>query len=434
MSKIGIVYITYDGAINSTCGVGVLSQYFIKSFPQVSSAIVASHHVQLSLEVIAVRLNENGHGYSRAIKETTEKIAQNSGGNLNLIENGTNGKENYGRPVNWETVSKEAVKKIVVLSQKYDQLIVYLIDTPFLCAPYFARQANLKNTTFVLVPHSDVFSHFPDGFPLDRLGWEASAFTMVNVFNEVYLGQTSQYLINVLNEHYRIPAGKVISLQTGLLLDDARFQQLTDEEIEHKLSSYHIPVDKKLIFGVARAVPYKGFEDLIQAFAILHKTNPDTHLVFIASPHRNSSSNIPELKRLIELYDITNACTSIYDLDMELPRFMCQWKNTKIVAQLSHREPFGLVPEEVRVWARKVGPVVVASDIGGFKEQIEHGKDGYLVDPHDHKQVAEIFQIILEADNQMIESIRAKGYERCLKQYNYADAVKASLESVLGKI
>ena len=430
--KNAIVYVTYDGAVNSTCGVGVLSQYFIKSMPAVTRRLLHQYGQRFDFHVIAVNLLATAHGYSDDIKAITSNVVNDLAGKLHFIENGTSGTENYGSKTNWEIASKNASLVVKSLSQNYDQLYIYLIDTPFLKLPSY-MDAKIQNVKYLLVPHSDVYSHFPDSIITmpERLQWENDAFAAVNTLPSVYLASTSKFLTQTISKHHHTNNNKIVNLQTGILPTDEKFKLSTEAQIREELVSKRIPLDKPLIFSVGRAVPYKGFEDLIDAFKLLLEDGIDAYLVFIASPFRNSRSNVEDLKIKIDQYNLGNYCTTIYDLDMELPRYIYQWVNTKIVAQLSHHEPFGLVPEEVRMWSRKNGPVVVASRLDGFLEQITNNKDGFLVNPSNHVETKGVFKKILSMSPKRHSQIRDRGYRRCLKNYDYAKSTLESIESLV---
>lgn len=431
-SNVAIVYATYDGAINSTCGVGVLSRFFINAVPKVIKEKLDDQR-ELSFHVIAIDLTKSAHGYSDSILAETEASVQQSNGHLWLISNGTDGNENYGHRHNWERASKNAADRIEELSKEYDHVIAFLVDTPFLQVPLLARERGVDSDsiTYVLVPHSDVYSHFPDNIPQDRLEWEAEAFHAASVLGNVYLASTSRFLTGLLARTYDIEDSKIINLQTGLNLSDPKFDELDDQDIAEKLNEYKIPTDKRIVFSVARAVPYKGFEALIEAFKLLHDSYADTHLVFIASPFRNSPSNVNTLQKMIDELGLNESCTAIYNLDMELPRYICQWANTKIVAQLSYREPFGMVPEEVRVWAKNKGPIVLASNVDGFVEQVTDGVDGYLTNPHSINEIVDKMRRIMQLTYKQTMSIRGAGYHRCIRDYDYARTVSVAVDKIV---
>lgn len=430
--KVAIVYVTYDGAVNSASGVGVLSQYFISAMPKTAEKIAQEKNCAISFHVVAVELSKEADGYSESVRANTESVCQSLDGKLHLIENGLKGLKGYGWLENWQLASKNAAAVIEKLCRSYDRVLVYLIDTPFMCLPFFVKQSS--KITLVIVPHSDTFSHFPDNIDLSRLGWEAAAMQVLNVFPNAYLAKTSDFLLRTLKDHYKIDDGKVVSLQTGLVPQSSRFSRATATEIKNALQDRKIPPNKPLIFSVGRAVPYKGFADLIESFALFAQKDLDAHLVFVAPPHKNEAGITGQLEALIAKHGLRERCTPIYELDMELPRLICQWDNTKIVAQLSHREPFGLVPEEVRLWAKDGGPVIVASNLDGFIEQITDGMDGFLVMPDKHEMVADAFHTIFSMESEELSQIRQAGWARAVRDYDYAESVMKSIEALLSNV
>lgn len=433
LKNTAIVYITYDGAINSASGVGVLSRYFIEAMPKVIQNITEQDNRSLSFHVIAIDLNSQADGYEQQIAEKTVDVCHSLGGELHLIDNGHDGFKGYGGPDNWRTACENTAKEIARIAEIYEHTIVYAVDTPFLCLPYYYQKDTCSDVTFIIVPHSDTFSHFPDAIDVNRLGWEAASMQALVLFDNVYLAKTSEFLLANLRDHYDIPHQKVVSLQTGLVPDSSRFTVANAKDIVAALRIRNIPRDRELLFSVGRGVEYKGFTDLLYSFAKLLPSAPNSHLVFVAPPHKNENGITYELNKLIVNLGISDNCTAIYELDMDLPRLICQWHLTRIVAQLSSREPFGLVPEEVRLWAHKEGPLVVASNLDGFKEQIDNRVDGFLVNPKDHNVVAKLFNEVLSMEASARESMRSRGKERALRDYDYMKEVKRSCRDLINK-
>lgn len=136
--------------------------------------------------------------------------------------------------------------------------------------------------------------------------------------------------------------------------------------------------------------------------------------MLLAPTHRNENTEVEHIESLIARCQLSKAVTTIFHWEANLPGLICQWKHTRIVAQLPHREPFGLVPEEVRLWARHDGPVIVASQLDGFVEQITDGVDGYLVQPRNHPEAADKFTSILKLSEVQTKQIKGAGHRRCL--------------------
>lgn len=431
MTKIAIIYITYDGIVNSMCGVGVISRTFIECFPEVRE-FFSHHDLDLSLHLITPALNRSALGYSDEITNRSFEIAKKTGGGVHRIVNGTNGSEQFGGVSNWHIVSSSAASKALEISQDYDRAIVYCLDTPFMHVPYFIDlQKNAyekQDIVSVLTLHSDVLSHHPENIDMERLAWEASAIKYCSIKESIKIAATSRFLINHLARQYLIPDDKIIPLQSGLHVNGDRYRQNDDSEIVRVLKEYNIPLEKDLVFSVGRAVSYKGFEILIKAFSQIKTEN--AHLVFIASPYLYAPSNINEIERLLSEYKIS--ATPILNLDFKLPRYICQWKKTKIVAQLSIHEPFGLVPEEVRLWGQKQGPIVLTSKREGFIEQINDGYDGFFTDIDDTKEVASKIDYLLGLDDQAKQVLRTNGLQKVLKDYDYRLSIFKSISKLLG--
>lgn len=418
MKKIALVYITYDGIINTMCGVGIISRAFIDCFEEVR-AYFYKFNIDISLHLITQALTNEALGYDREILNNSLRVTSKCNGGVHYILNGSNGNEQFGSVENWNLASCTAASKSLEISCNYDETIVIAVDTPFMYTPYYIDlqkkaypNSNIKS---ILALHSDVLSHHPEEPDMSRLAWEASSIKYACIRNEIKIAKTSKFLTEHLVNHYAINEEKFINIQSGIDFNSLRYKHWKVRDIENKLKSYNIPLNKNIIFSVGRAVSYKGFDVLIKAFANLKKR--DTHLVFIASPYKTAPSNVEELKSLLKEYKIN--CTAIFNLDLELPQAICQWKKTKIVAQLSRHEPFGLVPEEVRLWSSSGGAVILTSFCEGYIEQISDEIDGFTVDINDLENVSNKMKMILSLSESEINKIRRAGLKRVMDEYDY---------------
>ncbi len=412
------------------CGVGVISKTFIDCFEEVRR-VFKDIKVDLSLHLITQALTDDALGYDENILKSSIKITRKSGGDVHFILNGSNGIEQFGNVDNWNVVSCNAGSKALEISQKYDEAIVIAVDTPFMYTPYYIdiqKKAYLNsNITSVLTLHSDVLSHHPEDPDIKRLAWESSAIKYACLKDSIKIAKTSKFLADHLSKHYMISSDKLLNLQSGINPKSPRYKSWKRRDILKKLDSYKIPLDKDLIFSVGRAVSYKGFDILIKAYAELKTKN--SHLVFIASPYKTAPSNVEELKVLIEELGIE--CTPIFNLDLDLPQAICQWENTKIVAQLSRHEPFGLVPEEVRLWSGDKGPVILTSYCEGYIEQISDGVDGFTVDISEVNSVSKKIDDILSTESSKLKKIKQAGLKRALRDYDYKGSMINLIADVL---
>ncbi len=441
--NIAVVYASWDGPLGSITGLGKLSQHFIESFPAAAKKY-KQEGVNLSLHVIAINadnetITTSSPGYSESIHKNTEAICRSLGGQLHLVDEPSDNQSPqafYGR---WSAISNNVSDILLGFSNQYDEVIVYIVGLPVLGkVPYYFNQSTKTkdNIKLVVVPHTDFFCYFNPTYPFENLEWETASFQLVNMYPNTYVAATSKYQIGLLKEHYVLPKKKIIPLQSGVFGGDDRFELITRTKIIKMLKANNIPTDVDIIFSVARARPQKGFSDLLKTFSELVKIhNKPVYLVFIASTALAfaKSSTIEQLKKIITDLGLKDYCTPIYRHDFDLPSYLFQWENTKIVAQLALQESFGLVPEEARISPNESGPIVVASNLGGFKEQITNGKDGFLVDPRAHKQTARTMSKILNMPEAQLEKIRKDGLARAKRDYDYTKNVTESLEAILNK-
>lgn len=417
MKTVSIVLASYDGIINNYCGVGTSVISFINAFPKIRE-ILLKNDVNLVLHLISPALISDSLGYSDDIKMNSTKIAKESGGDLHLIVNGSNGMIPYGQMHNWQTASVTLASKALEIAQRYDENLVFCFDTPFAHAPYYISLQKagfgVQNIKSIIVFESDVFIHEPKTPSFERIGWEASALKFAEYDESVVIANTGEFISNHLIKNYGLNKDRMTDLVQGINPDLERYKHFGEDEVKTYLTKYNIPLDKKLIFSVGRAVEYKGFDLLLDAYS---KIKEDAHLVFVASPYKTEASFVEELEKMIK--DKKIKCTPVFACDFQLPRYISQWKNTKIVAQLSRCEPFGLVPEEVRLWAKNTGPVILASNKDGFVEQIEDSVDGFLVDLNNTDVIAHKIDSILKLTDSETKKIKVNGIIKFNNKFDY---------------
>ena len=145
---------------------------------------------------------------------------------------------------------------------------------------------------------------------------------------------------------------------------------------------------RRLIVGVGRLVPYKGFEFLVQAMR-----HVDATLLLIGTgPLRE------QLETMIERLGITGKAHLLGHVDDLIPYYKAA--KMMVLPSVSRAEAFGLVQVE----AMAAGIPVVNTEIdSGAPEVSIHGVTGLTVPPNDPKALAGAVTILIEN-----EEIRAK--------------------------
>lgn len=148
-------------------------------------------------------------------------------------------------------------------------------------------------------------------------------------------------------------------------------RQLSDREIDERLTHYEIPTDLPLVVQVSRFDPWKDPKGVVQAFKLARKQS-DARLVLLG----NFATDDPEGE---EIFQSLCACRDERILiltngdDTALVNAL-QTRAT-VVLQKSLREGFGLTVAEA-MWKRTP---VIGGNVGGIRHQIEDGVNGFLV-------------------------------------------------------
>ena len=140
-------------------------------------------------------------------------------------------------------------------------------------------------------------------------------------------------------------------------------------------------------------VPAKGLDRVIEALALI-RNKVDFHLYMGGGTENNMSNEEVEteanIKALIKKYKMEKMVTMIGHVshDKLLPAY---YRNSSIFVLASRYEPFGLTTLE----ATACGVAPIVSSVAGSKEIVVDGLNGFIVDTHERKSLAQIIQRIL---------------------------------------
>jgi glycosyltransferase involved in cell wall biosynthesis len=74
---------------------------------------------------------------------------------------------------------------------------------------------------------------------------------------------------------------------------------------------------------------------------------------------------------------------------------------------------------EVAIWAKNQGPVVLASNIGGFMEQINNRKNGFIFNIKNNKDLIKKIKFILRLPDKQLKKIRLNAYNKVIKERDF---------------
>ncbi|WP_353932245.1 glycosyltransferase family 4 protein [Okeanomitos corallinicola TIOX110] len=177
-----------------------------------------------------------------------------------------------------------------------------------------------------------------------------------------------------------IPAQKLRVVANGTL-GSPRHKNIQD----YQPIKLHHPA----ITTVAGMYTRKGIIELIEAFQIINKNFPQAHLYLVGDgPDRSVFESIVK--------NLGNLSQNIHfeGFQPEPQRYML---STDIFVLASHCESFGLVLTE----AREAGCAIIASDVDGIPETLDHRQAGILVPPKDSQTLANTLTELLNNPQQL---------------------------------
>ncbi|MGI8491596.1 MAG: glycosyltransferase family 4 protein [Acidimicrobiales bacterium] len=163
---------------------------------------------------------------------------------------------------------------------------------------------------------------------------------------------------------------------------------LTPEALEVPPASGRTP----LLVTAARLAPEKGLDVLIEALPHVRAAVPQAQLLVQGSAQEGHEAYAQSLHRLIRRRGLESAVTFAGFAE----RPWDEWRDAAVYVQPSHQESFGLAVVEAMAAALPV----VASDVGGMRDTVEHGVTGLLVPPGDVNALAAALIRLLQAPDE----------------------------------
>jgi glycosyltransferase involved in cell wall biosynthesis len=239
----------------------------------------------------------------------------------------------------------------------------------------------------------DIFRH-----PGDNITPFGSEYTRrIGFYRSQQLIVHTHQLKKILIEQFRIPQERVNVLPHGEL-----------GSLYKRRGSQNIPTREPftlLFFG--RILPYKGLKYLLEAMPLIAECIPEVKLI-IAGRGENISQYFPngyDEKH----YEIINDFIPLEEVGNLFQR------STVTVLPYIEASQSG-----VAALSYGMGTLVVASEIGGLSEIVQHKQDGLLVPPRDARSLADAI-ISLLSDRNLQQSMQTAALVRCQQDLNWSN-------------
>ncbi|RYJ31417.1 glycosyltransferase [Streptomyces sp. L-9-10] len=287
------------------------------------------------------------------------------------------------------------------------------LDIPFLgLAPYTVPTMDL-----LLVPRSTTVLTRPED--MSRVRWERDALRAATDRGG-RIGAISSHMRGHLVVSYAVPRTSIVSIPNGLI----------QEEMARPAKTPPLPFKARagFLLAMGRAVPTKGFDDLLEALHILKERGVRAPHLLLAAV----TSDEPELPTSYQ--EDLAARIHAYDLDATLitrftPAIRAWLHNPALRAVVvpSREEPFGRIPLEA--FAAGAGPVV-ATTAGGLAQTVVEGETGFTATPRDAKSLASALHRALTVLPRERDRLRSAGAALVRSRHDYEASIRSVIERI----
>ncbi|MFJ1821564.1 glycosyltransferase family 4 protein [Streptomyces sp. NPDC088139] len=286
------------------------------------------------------------------------------------------------------------------------------LDVPLLgLAPYTSPTMDL-----FLVPRSAAALTRPED--LSRSRWEREALRAA-IARGGLIGAISTHMRDHLVANCGVPRASIVDIPNGLIREEMT-----------RPAAVPLPLKARagFLLAMGRAVPTKGFEDLLEALHLLKERGlriPHLLLAAVTSEgNRRLTSHQKDLATSIRAYDLDATLITRFTPSVR------SWLHSpalRAVVVPSREEPFGRIPLEA--FAAGAGPVV-ATSAGGLAQTVIEGETGFTSAPRDSKSLASALHRALTVLPRERERLRIAGAALVRSRHDY----EASIDSVIGHI
>jgi glycosyltransferase involved in cell wall biosynthesis len=413
-----IFYLTYNGLYNFTNGIGTQTQLLISGLEVIQEALIAQYG-PIDVHVVCPLPDAHTWGYDHAFFQRQRQRLAALGGQVHLIPYKRHSAQDLWELRSWRALCQNVAPLLHSQAATYDRSLIICVDQPWLQTPSALgmgkRHVVPHHMDVLLVLYSTAFIRHWETPDASEMAWEQEGLEASKPGSCVALADICPSFTAHLKTHFRLSAAQFAPYTSSILVDDSTFALLDEDVVRTTLQAYGIPADVDVVLAFGRAAPIKGFERLIPALAPLRDR---LHFVLISVPYINDDPQQQLYDHLLQQHAIPS--THIKAFTRDLPRALCQWPRTKMVVVPSRHETFSNIPLEVALWARENGPVVVASAVGGFVDQIEAGVTGFFIDISSDQRITQTLLHVLDLSQEAHAEIRYRAYQRVTRAFDFA--------------
>ncbi|UED83185.1 glycosyltransferase family 4 protein [Streptomyces profundus] len=313
----------------------------------------------------------------------------------------------------WAALCDLAGEATARIAADASRCLVIGLDAPLLGLA--SRAA--PTTDLLLIPRSSSALTRPRD--LSRVRWEREALRTAPL-RGARIGAISSHMLTHLIADCVVPAANIVSIPNGLIPGEmARPAHVP--ALPHRARA-------GFLLAMGRAVPAKGFEDLLEALRLLKERGvrlPPLLLAAVTSDrHDHATPYQKDLAALVHAYDLDATLITRFT-----PAVRAWLHSSALCAVIvpSREEPFGRIPLEA--FAAGAGPVV-ATRAGGLTQTVVEGETGLTAEPGDPKSLASAVHRALTIRTEERERLRRNGMSLVRSRHDYQANVRYALGHV----
>ncbi len=247
--------------------------------------------------------------------------------------------------------------------------------------------------------------HSPDSFSINGIEWWAT-------YEADRVIVCSHSMKNEICDHFNLPREKVDIIPNAI--DASKYEIPVDRGAVRQ--RYGVKWGEKLILCVGRLVPQKGVEYFIRAIPHIAKKYPEAKFIIVGE---GWSRDILEEEAKASSYANKITFTG-FASDKQVIELMT---SADVLVVPSIYEPFGIVALE----GMATGVPVVASQVGGLAEVIDHDKTGVFVYPRSPESLAWGIDKVL-SDPDHAKQLTKNAKEKLHKAYSWEAVAMKTVE------
>jgi glycosyltransferase involved in cell wall biosynthesis len=364
----------HDGFYGCGTGAGIANRAFIEALVGLVTADGGrSDGYDIDLVVLPVEISNSSPEYDGRWHARSLHLVDQVGGRVIPLDNGTRRTTRWGGLPAFEVLAEHAGEALIGLHSGLGPALIVAHDVPFYGLP--ATLPTDMVADLILVAHSTAGVHCPAD--VERANWERASLARA-ARRGGRVAAISDYMRHQLVGDYRLPPSAVIDLPIGLRAADWDRRPPADAELPDAARD-------GFWLAMGRAVPYKGFDDLLDALVILRASGTlPVHLVLAAvTDNGQLNDHQRHLAARIETEQLD--VTLRTQFSEEISNLLAHPALQAVIVP-SRAEPFGRIPIEAH--AAGAAPVI-ATTAGGLADQVIDGHTGFTTPPGDPAGLAQ---------------------------------------------